>query len=163
MRAVIVGGFAAGVLDLAAAFTQAGLRGVAPVRLLQGIASGALGMASYDGGLASAALGLVCHFTIAFSAAAVFVSIARTMPFVLERPWASGAAYGVMVWAVMRFLVLPLSAYPHIQPMRPGPMAIAVLIHVTCVGLPIALAARAVLARERRAPVIAPRLTVLGR
>jgi hypothetical protein len=144
MRAMILGGFAAGVLDLAAAMLQAGLRGIAPVRLLQAIASGLLGTASYEGGYATAALGLACHFAIAFGAAGVFVIVAQRMPFVVDRPWLSGPTFGVMVWAVMRFVVLPLSAYPHIQPMRPSAMAIAVLIHVTCVGLPIALAVRAV-------------------
>jgi hypothetical protein len=83
--------------------------------------------------------------------------IAQRIPFVVEMPWVSGPAFGVMVWAVMRFVVLPLSAYPHIQAMRPGAMAVAVLIHVVCVGLPIALTARRIDSGRARVLPLAPR------
>lgn len=146
LRAIMLGGLAAGVLDIAAALVQASLRGTTPTRLLQAIASGLLGRATYDGGLATAALGLAAHFTIALVAATVFVLVARRVPFLVTVTWLSGPVYGMLVWATMRFVVLPLSAYPHIQDIDPGRMTIAVLIHVFCVGLPIALAARVMLA-----------------
>ena len=47
---VVLGGAAAGVLDIAAAFALRGAFGVPPVRVLQGIASGLLGPPASQGG-----------------------------------------------------------------------------------------------------------------
>jgi hypothetical protein len=45
--------------------------------------------------------------------AAIFVLAARRLP-VLERRWiASGLAYGVVIFFVMNFVVVPLSAAAH--------------------------------------------------
>lgn len=150
LRAIVLGGLAAGILDITAALVQATQRGSTPERLFQAIASGILGRASYDGGLATATLGLVAHFTIALGAAATFVLVARRVPFLISVPWLSGPVFGMLVWAAMRFVVLPLSAYPHAQGADPQAMMIAVLIHVCCVGLPIALAARVALTERER-------------
>jgi hypothetical protein len=114
-----------------------------PTRVLQAIASGALGRAAYDGGLASALVGLLSHFTVATGAATVFVLMARRVPWLLRAPWVSGPVFGIGVWAAMRFVVLPLSAFPHVQPSDPEAIATALLIHVLFVGLPIAFAVRA--------------------
>ncbi len=72
MLAVLWAGFACGVLDITAAFVVYGFFGAKPVPLLQGIASGLLGPRAFQGGLATALLGLLCHFVIAFGAAAVY-------------------------------------------------------------------------------------------
>jgi hypothetical protein len=69
LLAILWGGTARGVLDITAAFIVYGYFGLKPIRLLQGIAGGLLGPRSLEGGLATAALGLLCHFVIAFSAA----------------------------------------------------------------------------------------------
>jgi uncharacterized membrane protein YagU involved in acid resistance len=148
-RAILFGGLAAGVLDIGAALYQAAERGSTSTRLFQAIASGWLGSASYEGGTATAVLGLFTHFLIAFTVATVFVVAARRVPFLISVTWLSGPVYGMLVWATMRFILLPLSAYPHPQVIRPGPMTMAVLIHVFCVGLPIALAARIAMADRR--------------
>lgn len=145
VRAILWGGFSAGLLDLVAAITQSVGSGGSATRLLQAIATGVLGRASYEGGAASAALGFVAHFVIAFGAAAVFVFVARRIPFLLSVIWLSGPVYGMIVWAMMKFVVLPLSAYPHGGGGTPRGMVTAVLIHVFCVGLPIAIAARVAL------------------
>ena len=145
LRAILWGGFSAGVLDLIAAITQSVGRGGSATRLLQAIATGILGRASYEGGNASAALGFVAHFVIAFGAATVFVLAARRIPFLLSITWLSGPVYGMIVWAVMKFVVLPLSAYPHGGGSTTRGMVTAVLIHIFCVGLPIAIAARVAL------------------
>lgn len=150
LRAIVIGGLAAGILDIAAALVQAAQRDSTPERLFQAIASGILGRASYDGGLATATLGLIAHFVIALGAAAVFVIAARRVPFLITVPWLSGPVYGMLVWATMKFIVLPFSAYPHAQVNDPRAMMVAVLIHVFCVGLPIALAARIALGERER-------------
>ena len=76
MLAVLWAGFACGVLDITAALVVYGYFGAKPVRLLQGIASGLLGPKAFDGGLATALLGLLCHFIIAFGPAAVYLGVA---------------------------------------------------------------------------------------
>ncbi|HEV8268186.1 MAG TPA: hypothetical protein VGR00_08140, partial [Thermoanaerobaculia bacterium] len=69
-RAILVAGAAVGCLDILDAFVFFGIRNhVAPTRILQGIASGAIGRVSFDLGLLSAALGLFFHFLIAFAVA----------------------------------------------------------------------------------------------
>ncbi|HEX4439480.1 MAG TPA: hypothetical protein VH854_05380, partial [Thermoanaerobaculia bacterium] len=64
-RAILIGGAITGVLDISAAFLLAGLHGFGPVRVLHGIAEGMIGPASQAGGAATAALGLLMHFSIA--------------------------------------------------------------------------------------------------
>src|SRR4051794_22558320 len=55
-RALLLGALTAGVVDLLDALVFFGLRGVRPSRILQSIAAGVLGRASYQGGSGSAAL-----------------------------------------------------------------------------------------------------------
>lgn len=130
----------AGLLDLLAAFAISWPR-VPPIRVLQYIASGALGPAAFRGGLATALAGLLLHFTIAVAAAGVYVQLARWWPPLRDRPWRWGPLYGIVVYAVMTFVVLPLSRAVTQAPTLSS-VTRMVLIHMVCVGLPIALAAR---------------------
>ncbi len=66
LQAITFGGLIAGTLDLTSAFIVTALRGGSHVRMLQSIASGLLGADSFTGGAATAALGVLVHFTIAF-------------------------------------------------------------------------------------------------
>jgi hypothetical protein len=140
-RAILAGGLAAGVLDLTAALVLYGLRGARPIRIVQAIASGLMGAEAFKGGLGTAALGCLLHFFIATGAAAVYVAASRWLEVLIRRPILSGALYGVVVYAVMTFVVLPLSAVAR-SPFNPRLALILVAIHMVCVGLPIALAAR---------------------
>jgi hypothetical protein len=63
---VLWAGFAAGVGDTLLAIA---LFHVGPVRIYQSVAAGLLGRESFQGGLASAALGMFLHFFIATTAA----------------------------------------------------------------------------------------------
>src|SRR5580704_192704 len=110
-RAIGWAGLLAGSLDITAAFVESGLEGRSPVSLLQGIAGGLLGMSSFQGGLATAALGVFFHFLIATTAAAVFYAASRKLTFLVKHSVPSGLLYGVMVYSFMNFVVLPLSAY----------------------------------------------------
>jgi hypothetical protein len=139
--AILAGGLACGVLDITAAFILWGLRGASPMRILQGIATGLLGRSSFQGGWGTAALGLGIHFLIAFTAAAVFYLASRQLHVLTDRPFVFGPLFGVAVYLVMYWVVIPLSQQ------RPAPFSwtsniIAVLIHIVCVGTPIALAVR---------------------
>ena len=141
LLAILWGGLLCGVLDITAALVVYGSMGAKPLRLLQGIAAGLLGQRTYNGGAATALLGLLCHFVIAFSAAAVFVAASRMMPFLVRHAVFSGVLYGIAVYFFMSRVVVPLSAAAKF-PFSLKMMVIGIIIHIFCVGLPIALAAR---------------------
>jgi hypothetical protein len=125
-------------MDITAAFVTWWPKGVLPSRILKGIASGMLGPDAYNGGWPIAALGLAFNFFIAFSAATVFYFASRKLAFLTQHPFLSGPLYGVAVYLVMYWIVMPLSRYRH-RPFTLTSTTIAIVTHIICVGLPIAL------------------------
>jgi hypothetical protein len=134
------GGAACGILDAIAASVQFGLKGIKPLQVWQGVASGVLGERAFRNGWVSGGFGLFLHFAIAFSAATVFVEAGNPLPFLARDYWISGPAYGVLVFLVMNLIVVPLSARPK-RPASPQIIIIQLIIHILFVGMPIALAA----------------------
>jgi hypothetical protein len=139
--AILWGGLICGAMDITAAFVVYGSFGLKPVPLLQGIAAGLLGPRAAEGGTATAALGLACHFTIAFLAAATFVGGSRVWDFPVRHFLVAGILYGPIVYFFMQLVVLPLSRARH-NPFSMKFTIIGLVIHIFCVGLPIAIAAR---------------------
>jgi hypothetical protein len=141
-RAILFGTLAVGTLDLADALIFFGLRGASPIRIFQSIAAGLLGRASFSGGMATAVLGVVLHYFIAFLIVTTCVVLSRWIPLLRTRPILAGMAYGIGAYLVMNLIVLPLSAAG-----RPAfvPVVVlnGVLIHMFGVGVPSCLAARA--------------------
>lgn len=151
MRTVLKAGLLCGVCDIAAAFVVYGITpGISPIPLLQGIAAGLLGPAAAHGGLLSAGIGLACHFFIALTWAAVFTGLNRRLPILAQRAIITGPIFGVFVYFFMQRVVVPLS-----RARRPAFsirfMIIGCLIHICCVGLPIALTVRRAMLSERLA------------
>jgi hypothetical protein len=133
-------GLIVGTMDITSAFILALSRGSTVTRLLQFIASGLLGPQAFQGGTAIALLGLALHFLIAFTLVAVFYAARQSIVFVRQHAVSSGIIYGLMVYAVMNLLVLPLSAA------RPrhsftGDL-IQIGIHMFVIGLPTSLVLR---------------------
>jgi hypothetical protein len=107
---VLLAGFVAGTIDIGAACL---INGLSPIIILQAIASGVLGRASFHGGLAAACLGLALQWAMSVLIAAIFVLASRWL-LVLRRAWlTAGVAYGVVIFCVMNYLVVPLSAVEH--------------------------------------------------
>jgi hypothetical protein len=140
-RAIVIGGSVSACLDISAALVVYGLFGVEPIRLLQGIACGLVGLSAYEEGLASASLGLCLHFMIAFTATAAYVESSRWFPVLLYEPYLSGALYAAVVYFFMQCIVVPLSAIRRTPPSLKMTV-IGLAIHVFCVGLPISLITR---------------------
>ena len=138
--AIFFAGLLAGVLDITAAFVTWVPQGVPAVRILQGIASGLLGPQAFHQGMAAALLGGAVHFLIAFSAAAVFYLASRKIDFMTRRPILSGVLYGVCVYLMMYWIVMPLSRFHPPQTITRS--IIAIITHMICVGLPISLMVR---------------------
>jgi hypothetical protein len=80
-NAVVIGTAVVGSADALDAILFFGIRnGTAPGRIFQSIASGLLGPASFRGGAATIALGVLLHYTIAFGIVVTyFLAAERSM------------------------------------------------------------------------------------
>jgi len=104
--AILLGGLIAGTLDIGAA---ALINGRNPLVILLVIASGLLGKASFQGGLPAALLGLVLQWLMSLVISAIFVLLSNRVPELKQHWSAAGLAYGVGIFVVMNYLVVPLS------------------------------------------------------
>jgi hypothetical protein len=148
LKPILCAGALVGVLDITAACIQVYVsHGYAPARLLKGVAGGLLGRSAVEGGFSTAALGLLMHFTMALTVAAIFYALSRRLPLPqkLSGVVAVGLLYGAAVFAVNNFATAPFlswvrSLYLHTPISFKPPMGWSQLvIHLFCVGLPIAL------------------------
>lgn len=143
-RAIAASGTTCAILDGTAACILFTIRGISIQRGWQGVASGLLGASSFQRGWQSAALGILVHIFIAFTASAVFVLAARSMPWLLDHAVVAGMLYGIAIHLFMTFVVIPLSAIGR-RPFVLRLFLIQLAIHIFIVGLAIALPARQVL------------------
>ena len=139
-RAILTAGLVVGVLDISSAFVIWWQRGVGARRGLQGIAAGLLGAKSFDGGMVTASLGLGLHFFVALVVVSIFYLASRKIEFLTIHPVVSGVLYGIGVYIVMYWFVLPM-AFPTFRH-RLGNELLAVAIHISLIGLPCALIVR---------------------
>jgi uncharacterized membrane protein YagU involved in acid resistance len=110
VRAIIIGGFLAGTLDIGAASL---INQVSPLIILRVIARGLLGKSAMQGGLPVSALGMGLQWTMSLLIAAIY-ALGTRWAAVFDRLWVlSGLAFGVGVFVVMEFVVVPLSAIGH--------------------------------------------------
>ena len=132
-----------GILDITYAIAFSYFRsGTSPQRLLQSVAFGWFGRASFDGGWGTAAAGLGFHFVIAFAITAIFFLAAKRLPWLTRNVLVTGPIYGIGVYGVMNYLVIPLS---QIGPRPFPPMVVFVsglLVHMFVIGVPIAAGAQ---------------------
>jgi hypothetical protein len=149
LKPILYAGALVGVLDITAACINARVAyGFAPMHVLQSVAGGLLGRGSYDGGFATAALGLVFHFMMALVVATIFYALSQRFPVLLRYAVPAGLFYGVAVFVVNNFGTAPFlswvrSLYLHTPILFKPPMGWPQLvIHMFCVGLPIALVVR---------------------
>ena len=139
-RAILTTGLIVGVLDISSAFVIWWERGVGARRGLQGIAAGLLGDSAFDGGLVAAGLGLALHFVVAFVVVTIFYLASRKISFLTKQPFVSGVLYGIGVYIVMFWFVLPtvFSTFRH----RLSNDLLQLAIHICLIGLPTALIVR---------------------
>jgi len=142
--AILAGGGIAATFDIVYAIVYSWIRAkVPPITIVQSVASGLIGQRAYEGGAATAALGLCLHYAMGFIIASIFWLASRRLKFMTERAVLAGLLYGICVYFVMNFVVLPLSAFPTPITHTPVRMAINIVAHMILFGLPIALATRA--------------------
>jgi hypothetical protein len=138
--AIAIGGLIVGILDITSAFITWWCKGVRPVRGLQGIAAGLLGSQSFQGGVATAGLGLTIHFFVAFMVVIVFYVASRKFQILTRHAVVSGFVYGVVVYLFMYWFVLP-NVFPKFRHSISSDV-LAVVVHMVLIGLPTALVVR---------------------
>lgn len=129
--AIAVGGLIAGTLDLGQAVILFG------AKIPLAIAAGLLGPQAFHGGAATYILGVLLHFVIALSAAAVYFAASRKLQFLAEYPLVCGLFFGAAVELVMRLIVLPLSALHASGPYEYRDLVQGLVVHMVVIGLPI--------------------------
>ncbi|HSR64452.1 MAG TPA: hypothetical protein VLM17_02450 [Xanthomonadaceae bacterium] len=115
-RWVLMGGLALATLD--ALFATGYWRltaGVPWTRVFQTVAAGVLGLeASVAGGIRTAWLGVGLHYLIAMAFVVAYTLAALRVGALRRHPLASGLGYGLLLYATMNLVVIPLSAIGHL-------------------------------------------------
>lgn len=128
---ILVGGGIAGTLDLTAAFITFG------ANVPRAIAGGLLGPWASHAGPAIWLFGVLLHFLIAYSAAAIYCFSSLKLAFLKEHFLVCGLFYGIAVYLVMNLIVLPLCAYHLTGPYQYRALLQGLLVHMFIIGLPI--------------------------
>src|SRR3546814_10081777 len=111
---------------------------------------GWLGRATCEGCYPSALLGLVSHYGIAITMAAEFWFASRRWPALVHKPLLTGSLYGLALYAVMTYVVVPLSnAGTGELPAWKWESLSHIAGHMLLVGIPCALGARLAPAAHR--------------
>jgi hypothetical protein len=131
LLAIAVGGGIAGTLDLLQACILFGW----DIPLV--IAGGLLGPEAFHGRAGTYILGMLLHFFVVCSAAAVYYAASRRLAFMKDHPLVCGLFFGAAVEDVMRFIVLPLSALHSKGPYKLQDLILGLPVHMVVVGLPI--------------------------
>lgn len=139
-RAIVITVVIVGVLDLLSAFVIWWQRDVGLVQGLQSIAAGLLGSKAYKGGIGTVLLGLMIHFFIVFVVVSTLYLASRKIRFLTEQPVVSGMLYGMGVYLVMYWIVLP-AAFPTFKHRLSNDL-IELAIHICLIGLPAAFLLR---------------------
>jgi hypothetical protein len=105
LKTSLYAGLIAGTLDIGAACT---INAVMPAPVLRFIASGLLGTPLPHEPWVYC-LGMILQWLMSIVIAAIFVSAAVRIPILLRQWIAAGIAYGIVVYVVMTFVVVPLS------------------------------------------------------
>ena len=136
---ILSGGLLIGTLDGAFAVIFWGMRGVAPIRIFQGIAAGLLGRdAALHGGLRTEALGVALHYFIAITIVVVYWLASRFVTILRTRPILCGAIYGLLVYGFMNYVVIPLSRTSRSRFMLAWFVS-SIIVHMFVIGVPAAL------------------------
>lgn len=145
LAAILGGGFMAATFDLFAAMLiyHGTASGVA-----KAIARGWYGDAVKTMPPIVDAIGIASHYGILIVAAAVFVKASLRFPLLRRRAWIAGPLFGVCIYVVMHFVVLPLSAVHAVNNPKGVQLIEELCGHMFVIGLPIALWARAMLGRD---------------
>lgn len=135
---IMVAGLVSGAVDILAALASYTAQGATVQGILKYIASGLLGPAAMQGGVAIAWVGLLCHFLLTTAMAAIYLLAARKLRPLTAQPWTWGTVYGALTWLAMVFVVVPLSGATGWKLPQGWSIVSGLLSHIFYVGVPIA-------------------------
>ena len=114
---------------------------VPPTRILQSVAAGIYGKASFTGGARTVEIGAALHYLISLGIVLVFWLGSKRFRALTERPVLCGAIYGVLVYFVMNYVVIPLSATQRGKFLISW-VALTIVVHAFLIGVPAALVSK---------------------
>jgi hypothetical protein len=139
---ILIAGLVAAAVEMVPVLPIQNALGASPVLVFQSIASGWQGRAAFAGGMTSVCFGVAIHVFVSLVAAALFVLASRRLGILIRHYILAGIAFGFACWAVMTYLVIPLSAIGS----QPAPalrlVAASIAVHLFFFGLPIAAVTR---------------------
>jgi hypothetical protein len=136
--AILMAGLIVGTLDAMAACVHAyAFSGASPDRVFRFVASGVFGNDALTGGLSMAAWGLLFHFIVATGWTSLFYLLYPKVNFFASSQYLSGIAYGIFIWLMMNFVVIPLSNVPVVTFHFTIRTVVMILIHMFIIGVPI--------------------------
>jgi uncharacterized membrane protein YagU involved in acid resistance len=142
VRAIIIATIIAGTLDILSAFVFAGLAGGTPMGVLRAVGGAIVDRKAFDPAVL-AAIGLLLHFSIMLVMVTVYMLAAARVALLNRVPVLSGIAYGLVLWLVMYWIVLPRRWPAKFPTLDPREVGMELFSHIVLVGIPIALIARA--------------------
>ena len=137
---IIIATLVCGTLDILFAVLLTLWRGREPAAMLRFVASGPFAQAT-EWGLSGSLLGLATHFVLMAIMVAAFVIAARRIPALTDSPLLAGLIYGLVTYAVMNLIVVPLR-FPAAWPSKALSIGTQLFAHIVLVGLPTALITR---------------------
>ena len=144
-RAIIIATVIAGTLDILSAFVYAIMAGGTPLGVLSGIGSAIVDREAFANPYVLPAIGLALHFGIMLVMASVYLLVASRISLLNRLPVLSGIGYGLALWGVMYWIVLP-QRWPTMFPVDPrlDPKGFAedLFSQIVLVGVPIAIVAK---------------------
>lgn len=145
LAAILAGGFMAATFDFFAAML---IYGGTASGVAHAIARGWYGDAVKTMPPIVDVIGIASHYMILLIAAAIFVLTSLRFPVLRRMAWITGPLFGVCIYLVMHFVIVPLSAVHKISNPHGVQLIEEFCGHMFVIGLPIALWARAILGRD---------------
>ena len=129
-----------GTLDILLAMILTVLYGREIGNMLRYVASGPF-PGAMEMGPGGAVLGLLVHFALMAIMATAFVLLVRWRPVLLETPWRTALAFGVITYFAMNWLVVPLRFG---TPLPPKTISIVTQLfaHIVLVAIPFTFITR---------------------
>ena len=141
LRPILLATLVAGTLDILAAIGLTLFYAHDPMSMLRYVASGPFPGAT-EWGSAGSVLGLAVHFALMAIMVTIYMIAAGRWPALRSRPLIWGVIYGLITYAVMNLVVVPLR-FPAAFPPSARGLVTQLFCHIVLVGIPIAwIAAR---------------------
>lgn len=129
----------AGTLDIIAAICLTLLAGRSVSAMLAGIAAGPFGEGMRSAGQFGSFAGVATHYLLMAIMVMAFALLATKIPVVARWPIAAGIAYGLVLYVIMYWLVIPTRWPGAGRELTIEGFVVPVLVHITLVGLPISM------------------------